>query len=456
VINRFKEYIRQNNLINKDEEVLLAISGGADSVVMLDLFNKTGMKFAISHCNFKLRMFESDDDELFVRQLAHKYNVEVYVNWCNTKEYAKENKLSTQEAARDLRYAWFNQVCLHNNYGKIAVAHHQDDKLETFIINLFRGAGLKGLKSIPVKRQNIIRPLLFATRKEIEEYAKEYMLEFREDSSNNTDDYLRNKIRHHLIPKMEEISDGSSNSIKRSIENINDADSFLNSIIKKKITEIFVSNPDGTKKIPVREIVNLEPFNTWVFYLLNEFGFIRQITDNICVALLEGNYTGLRFNSPNHELLIDREYLILREVVKKTSLKEYNITENKHYITKPLKINFERQSNQTTFKFSNDKFKAYFDADKITFPLTLRKWQVGDRMIPFGMNGSKLISDILIDNKVNSFEKENVYVILSGKEIIWLVGYRSSNEFRVTESTDNILLMELISSKTGFDLELFR
>ncbi len=456
MINRFKDYIRQHKLINKDEEVLLAISGGIDSVVMLDLFSRTGMKFAISHCNFKLRMFESDDDELFVRQLAHKYNVEVYVNWCNTKDYAKKNKLSIQEAARELRYAWFNQVCSHNNYGKIAVAHHQDDKIETFIINLFRGAGLKGLKSIPVKRQNIIRPLLFATRKEIEEYAKEYMLEHREDSSNSEDYYLRNKIRHQLIPKMEEISSGSSNSIKKSIENIVDADNFLNSIVGEKLKELLISSSDGTKKIPIREIKEIKPFNTWVFYLLNEFGFIRQITDNICVALIEGNCTGLRFNSTDHELLIDREHLIIREAVNESTQRKYNIPESKHYITNPLKINFERLKNQPDFVFSKEKHIAYFDADKLAFPLTLRKWQPGDRIIPFGMTGSKLISDILIDLKVNSFEKENVYVMMSGEKIIWLIGYRSSNDFRVKESTSEILVMELISSKTGFDLELFR
>ncbi len=202
MLKKFQKYIRSNNLLSKNDEILLAISGGIDSVVMLDLFDKSGINYAISHCNFKLRMFESDDDELFVRELAHKYNIDIYVNWTNTKEYAKDNGLSIQEAARDLRYNWFNQVCRHNNYSKIAVAHHQDDRIETFFINLSRGAGIKGLKSIPVIRDNIIRPLMFATRDEIESYAKEHMLEYREDSSNRKDYYLRNNIRHNLTPTL--------------------------------------------------------------------------------------------------------------------------------------------------------------------------------------------------------------------------------------------------------------
>ena len=456
MIKRFQEYIRQNGLINKGDEVLLAISGGIDSVVMLDLFDKARMKFAISHCNFKLRMFESDDDEMFVRQLAHKYNVDVFVNWCNTKDYAKTNKLSIQEAARDLRYAWFNQVCAHNSYSKIAIAHHLDDKIETFFINLFRGAGLKGLKSIPVSRQNIIRPLLFATRKDIEEYAKEHMLVYREDASNKTDKYLRNKIRHHLVPMMEEMSSGASNSIIKSIENLVDTDLLLDSIKSEKLQQLFTTDDIGTKKVSIIELKKLSPYKIWMYHLLSEFGFARPVTDSICQSLEEGNCTGLRFNSSDFELLIDRDQLLLREVIKETSSKIHEIPKDIPYITKPLKINFEIQKNSSEFIFSNKKTMAFFDNDSLTFPLSMRKWQTGDRMIPFGMSGSKLVSDILIDSKVDSFEKENVYVILSGGKIIWLVGYRSSNEFRVSKSTTKIFSMELISSKSGFDLELFQ
>ncbi len=456
MIKRFQKYILQNNLLNKDDEVLLAISGGIDSIVMLDLFFKNRMKFAISHCNFKLRMFESDDDELFVRKLAHKYNVDVFVNWCNTEEYAKSNKLSIQQAARDLRYSWFNQVCSHNNYSKIAVAHHQDDRIETFFINLFRGAGIKGLKSIPVMRQNIIRPLMFATRSEIEEYAKEHMLDYREDSSNNKDYYLRNNIRHNLIPLMDGMSKGTINSIRKSIDNLNDSDGLINSVVSEKIERLFIREANGTKKIQISELKKLVPFKIWMYFLFSKFGFVRQVTDALSNSLIEGTSTGQRYTSTDFELLIDRENLILREVAKQATSKTYNILAKDPYITSPIKINFDRYINNEEFIFSDKKSIAFFDSDTLSFPLTLRKWQIGDRIIPFGMKGSKLISDILIDNKVNSFEKENVYVILSNDKIIWLVGHRSSDEFKVTDSTKNILTMELISNNNGFDLELFK
>lgn len=456
MLKKFQNYIRSKNLIKKDDETLLAISGGIDSVVMLDLFHKSGINCAISHCNFKLRMFESDDDELFVRQLAHKYNIDIYVNWCNTKDYAKENKLSIQEAARDLRYAWFNQVCLHNNYSKIAIAHHQDDNIETFFINLSRGAGIKGLKSIPVQRDNIIRPLMFATRNEIELYAKEHMLEYREDSSNKKDYYLRNNIRHNLIPGLEKISSGFTQSIKKSIDNIVDSDLLLQSMINEKLSNLFIKEANGTMKASISELKKLNPYRIWMFYLLSEFGFIRQITDSICNSIDAGDSTGLRFNSLDYELLIDRDQILVRELIKKVSSKTYEIKEGKHYITKPIKINFEKGTDLSKLEFSNSKNIAYFDADKLEFPLKIRKWQSGDRIIPFGMKGSKLVSDILIDNKVDSFEKENVYVILSGNKIIWIVGYRSSEETKVGNKTNSYLIMELLSGRSGFDLELFK
>ncbi len=456
MLKEFQKYIRSNNLISKNDEILLAISGGIDSVVMLDLFDKSGINYAISHCNFKLRMFESDDDELFVRQLAHKYNTDIFVNWCNTTEYAKENKLSIQEAARDLRYSWFNQVCGHNNYSKIAIAHHQDDNIETFFINLSRGAGIKGLKSIPIVRDNIIRPLMFATRNEVELYAKEHMLEYREDSSNRKDYYLRNNIRHNLIPTLESISPGYKQAITKSIDNLVDSDLLLQSVVDEKISTHFKTEPNGTKKVSIAELQKLVPYRIWMYYILNEFGFIRQISDSICNAIEQGNSTGLRFASSNHELLIDRKQLLLREISKKASTLTYLIKDSDPYITTPLKINFEKGVDPKSIEFTSNNSIAYFDYDKLEFPLSIRKWQAGDKIIPFGMKGSKLISDILINNKVDSFEKENVYVILSGKKVVWLVGYRASNDFKISDNTKTYFMMELISSTSGFDLELFK
>lgn len=446
MINLFKEYIDQNNLIQPNDKVLLAVSGGIDSIVMLNLFSKTGIKYAIAHYNFKLRDIESDKDEEFVRQLANGYNVEVFIDSCNTKDYSKKNRLSIQEAARDLRYAWFNKVCLEYNYSVVAIAHNENDKIETFFINLFRGAGVKGLRSIPVKRQNIIRPLMFATRNQIEKYASKHKLEFREDSSNKSDDYLRNKIRHHLIPVIEEISPGFEDAVIKSIENLNDSDLILGSIIHEKKLQLFSSNSTNNIQIDLKGLRKLSPIKTWIYYLLYEFGFDRKITDAICVSLEDANCVGLKFSSADFELLIDRGYLLLRKIKKGSLFKKFTISSNQSEINVPVNILIEHHKNSPEFVFSNNNNIAYFDFEKLTFPLLLRSWERGDRMIPFGMNGSKLISDILIDNKVDLFEKEEIYVVISGEKILWLVGLRSSNLSRITKSTKNIFTMKLIVS----------
>ncbi|MFK5854572.1 MAG: tRNA lysidine(34) synthetase TilS [Bacteroidota bacterium] len=444
MINRFKKYIRENKLIQSGDSILLAVSGGIDSVVMLDLFDKAGINYAIAHCNFKLRDNESDEDEMFVRQLAHNYDVDIFVTVCKAADYAKTNGLSIQESARDLRYSWFNKVCLHNNYSLVAVGHNQDDNIETFFINLFRGAGIKGLKGIPVKRNNIIRPLLFATRSEIIVYAKDNNITFREDSSNSSDYYLRNKIRHHLIPKIEDISPGFANTAKKSIDNLVEADLLLESVIKDKKEQLFVINSDSTVQISISEIRNLIPTSVWMYYLLSGFGFIRQITDAICISIESSDKIGSRFSSTDYELLIDRDNLIIRSKENKTPRERINITSVQSELTHPMKMVMENKVNTSNFIFNNSKKIAYFNMDKLSFPLTMRPWEVGDRIIPFGMSGSKLVSDILIDHKVNTFEKENTFVLISNKKIIWVIGYRTSNEFRVKKSTKDIYVISLI------------
>ncbi len=444
MINQFKKYISNNNLIQPKGKVLLAISGGIDSVVMLDLISKTRINYAIAHCNFELRGDESDKDEEFVRQLAKKYNVKLFVNRCNANNYSKSKSLSIQEAARELRYNWFNKICLDNQYSNIAVAHNQNDNIETFFINLFRGAGLKGLKSIPIKRDNIIRPLMFATRKQIVEYAKQNNIEFREDSSNSSDYYLRNNIRHNLIPKIQEISPGFTKSAQKSIDNLSDADLLLQSVIDEKKNNLFVSDSSNNTLISINELINLKPNNIWVFYLLKEFGFSREKSDAICLSLSEKEENiGKRFSSENNELLIDRTNLIIRSSTNNVTLKKAHISLNQHKIDVPISMTMESQKNTPEFIFSRSNNVAYFNLDKLDFPLTIRPWQVGDRIIPFGMNGSKLVSDILIDNKVNSFDKEKTYVLLSGKKIIWVVGHRTSNETRVKKSTKDIYVISL-------------
>lgn len=444
MVKEFGKYVNENSLITDTDVILLALSGGIDSVVMMDIFHKHNVKFAIAHCNFNLRLKESDDDESLVKRLASKHKVDIHIKSCDTKSYAKENKISIQEAARELRYAWFDEVCNQNNYTKIAVAHHLDDNIETFFINLSRGSGINGLKGIPILRQNIIRPLMFAKKFEIEEYAIANNLEFREDSSNEDSVYWRNNIRHNLIPQLENILPGFSNSIIKSISNLSDANQLIDSVITEKTSQLFIKQPDGVLKVSLNKLITLNPLNVWVYFLLKQFGFARDVTDSICNAILEGGNTGLKFSSSIVELLIDRKYLLIREVKGKENIIEFEIAKSYKNISHPIKLNFKIHSKGSELKFDSDHSIAYFDLDSLKYPLILRKWRSGNKMKPLGMNGKKLVSDILIDNKVDSFEKDNTYVITSGDKIIWLVGIQSSEEFKVENNTSKILTIEYL------------
>ncbi len=327
----------------------------------------------------------------------------------------------------------------------MAVGHNKDDKIETFFINLFRGAGLSGLRSIPVKRDNIIRPLMFATRKQIVDYAKENNINNREDSSNSTDHYLRNKIRHHLIPQIEEISPGFSIKVQHSIDNLNDADLFLKSVIANTKKQLFINSNNNSFEVSIAKLQKLSPIAIWMYYLLSGFGYSRQVTNAVCLSLKDRkNNIGKRFYSADFELLLDRNNLIIRPIVDNKYVNPINISITQTSINEPVNLIIQKLENTAEFKFNNSSKFAYFDSDSLSFPLIVRRWQQGDRVTPFGMSVSKLVSDILINNKVNLFEKENTYVLLSGKEIMWVIGHRSSNKFRVKKSTKYIYKMEIL------------
>ncbi len=443
MLTQFINYIELNKLIHPKSRVLLAVSGGVDSVVMLDLFSKSNIEFAVVHCNFNLRGDESDGDEKFVEQLTRKYNVVYYPKQCDATKYADANSLSIQESARELRYAWFDDVCATQKFDYIAVAHNSNDRIETFFINLFRGAGITGLSGIPITRGNIVRPLMFASRKQITEYSKNNNITYREDSSNSSDYYLRNKIRHKLIPSINIISPGFNSAAIKSINNLSDTEVLLQSVINNKRNQLFIKNSNKTIHVSIIDFLKLKPITIWAYYLLKQYNFTRQLSDAICLSLTDNRVTGKRFSSPTHELLVDRNELIIREINSNPRFEQVDIFKNQQHINYPINIQISEISKSSKIQFRQNKDIAYFDVDKLSFPLKIRRWQIGDRIIPFGMQSSKLISDILINNKVNIFDKENTYVILSGKKIIWVIGQRSSNEFRVTKNTTTILKMEV-------------
>ena len=439
MIEEFNHFIGENNLCNQNDKILMAVSGGLDSIVMLDLFHVSEFNIAVAHCNFKLRGEESDEDEKFVKLLAEEKNIDAFFKSFETKRFAENNKLSTQEAARILRYNFFESLCKEHGFSKIAVAHHKDDQKETFFINLFRGAGLKGLKGIPLKRDKIIRPLLFASRKEIENYAKSKNLGFRSDSSNDSDKYLRNQIRHHLLPVIEDLKPNFQKRFESSLHLLKEDNAVLTELLDEKRKKL-ISDEGTLQKIAIASVKDASA--PMFFYLLSKFDFNRNVTDSIFRNLNSGEI-GKVFISSTHRLLVDRDFLLIEKRTAKQNSKTYMIKKKDAEITEPLHLNFRIKPKNSTFIIEKEKSVAYFDIDKLNFPLTLRKWEQGDRFTPFGMKGKKLVSDFLIDEKVDIFAKEKVWILLSGEEIIWIVGFRSSNKFKISPATNQVFEVRL-------------
>jgi tRNA(Ile)-lysidine synthase len=453
MLNTFQQFIEDHNLCSANDKVLIALSGGLDSVALLMLFLQSEYHhLGIAHCNFQLRGEESNADEDFVRLLASELKVKLFVKSCDAELYAKHNKLTIQEAARHLRYDWFEEVANRESFDKIAVAHHADDQIETFFINLFRSAGSTGLKGMPLERGKIIRPLLFATRKEIEKFASENKLRFREDSSNASVKYLRNKIRHQLLPVLEEVSPQAKKSITNSLQYLQEDALLLNQFIDEKKSKLFSSNAEN-QLISIRKLNKLKPPDVWLYYLLKEFGFSRDTTNDLASAIQNRDITssGKIFHSEKYQLLIDRKHLFLQKKKSEKSGKKFLVQKTDLEVKLPVQLRLSTEKYSDNYRFENKPTIAYFDQDKLKFPLTIRKWKTGDRFFPFGMKGSKLISDYFIDNKINRFTKENTWLLLSVDEIIWIIGHRASEKYRVGKACQKILKIQVFMPDVSSD-----
>ena len=438
MISKFQQHIAHHSLCSKGDKILAAVSGGVDSVVMLDLLVQNGYRPAIAHCNFHLRGEESNGDEAFVRKLAVKYALPIYVKQCPAADYAKEKNISIEMAARDLRYAWFEELMNEHHFPKLVIGHNRDDDAETFFINLFRHSGLHGLKGIPVERDQIIRPLLFASRDEILAYARQHKLSFREDSTNATDDYLRNRIRHHLLPFMEENFPGSRDGLAGSLEKLKESNSMFELLLDEKKKQILETTPNGFR-ISGRLMLSFPETNLLLYYLLRDFGFNRSQTDQISTSF-HNRQNGQLFNSETHRLLSDRDYLFIEPISSsQTQIRPVEI--KSATINSPVQLQTRLIPNDSNFTLEKTRNNAYFDADKLTEPLFLRKWKKGDRFEPFGMQGSKLISDFFIDEKLSRFEKENIWLLVSGDTILWVVGHRTSKYFSITADTKTVFML---------------
>ena len=435
----FQIFIDSNKLCNNTDRILLGISGGIDSICMFHLFKQLEFPIGIAHCNFQLRGDESEQDEIFVRNLANEYDIPFFSKRFETKEIAEDEGISIQMAARDLRYDWFEEVRNKYDYNYIAIAHNKDDVIETFLINLTRGSGIKGFTGIKSKSEKIIRPLLFASRNEIVKYLNKNNLEYREDSSNSTVKYSRNLIRHEIIPLFEKINPSFRETIIENISRLKDAET------------IYIDNIQKTRESVVREenqriLLNLEklkqlyPLSNFLYEILKPFGFSSsQVTD--IIESLNG-ISGKQFFSSTYRLIKDRTDLIIEEI-SSINEKHYYIDVDTERFESPVKLYFSKFELNKDFEIIKDSQIGLFDLDIIEFPIILRKWKKGDYFMPLGMQNLKKVSDFFIDNKLSILEKENTWILESGNKIIWIIGYRIDERFKVTDITKNILKIDL-------------
>ncbi|CAD0005721.1 tRNA lysidine(34) synthetase TilS [Flavobacterium chungangense] len=435
MFSKFKNHISARFPFLENKKLFLAVSGGLDSMVLLHLFQQSEYEIAVLHCNFQLRGLESFGDQDFIRNYCEENNISIFTTQFDTEAFAKDYKLSTQIAARELRYSWFYELLETHKFDYILTAHHADDNLETFIINLSRGTGLDGLIGIPEQNDKIIRPLLPFSREEILNYAKDNTVEWREDSSNASNKYLRNKIRHDLVPVLKEINPNflkafqkTQSYLQESNEMAEDASIMIYQQVAKECGDEIHFDLKQLKKLP--------NYRSYLYQWLNEFGFLAW---NDIYDLVDGQ-SGKQVFSAEFRLLKNREKLILSPIVEMSEIEEFQINENDQEVNFPLKLSLCNVSHITI-----DSNKVIFvDAEKIQYPLILRKWKEGDSFQPFGMNGkSKKISKLFKDEKLSLIDKENTWLLCSNNQIVWVIGIRQDERFKIENTYNKILKIEL-------------
>ena len=443
MLARFENYVSEHLLFSPQDPLLLAVSGGVDSMVMAELFHRAGCNFAIAHCNFALRGAESNLDEKFVASMAEVYGVKLFVKHFKTREYAGFNKVSVQMAARTLRYEWFDELIETEGYKAIATAHHLDDQIETFFINMLRGTGISGLHGILPMRDNIIHPMMFAYRRNIEEYASDEAVGFREDSSNRSTKYVRNKLRHDLMPILAEINPDFKKTLTATIERVRESEMLLTHYFDDVRKHVLKQDEEAIT-ISIADLMSYSPYEAYLYELLQPFGFNRSVTEEVAAGLTE--ISGKQYFSPTHRLVKDREFLLINSLgpAGAQPADEIFIEKDTTDLRSPLQLNFTIIDNYPGLKINKSGSIAMLDASKITWPLRLRKWNEGDAFIPYGMTNHKKLSDFFIDNKFSIVEKENTWLLISGDEIVWLIGHRIGNAYRISDSTESILQVEVM------------
>ena len=444
MLERFQAYINRYNLIAEGDKIILALSGGIDSMVLADLLLKAKVEFVAAHCNFHLRGNESDGDDWFVRKFAEKRGIQCFVKHFETEKYAANHGISIEMAARDLRYAWFEQLRQQLGYDKIAVAHHADDQTETFFINLLRGAGLNGLKGMKPQNGVVIRPLLWASREQIRKYAVENHIVWREDHTNAESVYLRNKIRNQLLPTFDELQPEARQGLYKSLEHLSAENELYRVLLKEKLAQI-VERDGDVQRLPYSKLVKAkvpEPVEGPVYSFQLLFEWLRQYGFNTdqCHFIYDSIGTGIgnQYCSATHRLVIGRDELQLSEIKEKPD-DEIQIEIGEEEVLSPVHLRFFRFEKNADFIIDKSSEVAQLDADKIQFPLILRHWRHGDRFHPLGMKGSKLLSDFFVDQKFTEYQKQNVWLLVSADgDILWVVGYRMDDRFKIVNDTKTV------------------
>jgi len=434
MLDKLLNFISTQKLFQQDEKVLLAISGGIDSMVLAHLFQQTGFNYAIAHCNFQLRENESNEDQSLVDQLATKLQVPFFTTKFDTREYAKKHKISIQMAARDLRRAWFDELLANEGYHVIATGHHLNDSLETTIFNLAKGTGISGLKGITPKNKKYIRPLMFASREMIAEYAKSNQISWSEDRSNISTKYHRNLIRHNVIPELKKINPNLEETFSFSMAKIAASGRIYKNEISKQKTELLEQAGEGFKMDKAKLTSCSEP-QIILFELLTDFGFNFQQATDIFLSL--DGQAGKCFHSEKFQLVIDRKSLFISPKEDDENPKVF-VGKNEEWIeAKGNRLSFEVIIPEEV-NFSMDNNTAFLDLKSLEFPLVLRKWEEGDRFQPLGMRHKKKLSDFMIDEKIPLNLKKQVLVLTSAKDIVWVVGHRIDDRYKIDEQTTHV------------------
>ncbi|WP_020601640.1 tRNA lysidine(34) synthetase TilS [Spirosoma spitsbergense] len=433
----FLAFINDNHLFDTTKRVLLAVSGGLDSIVMAELVHRIKQPFAIAHVNFGLRGTDSDADALFVKNKADDYGVPFHLTHFDTAALAAARKVSIQMVARELRYNWFAQLIREQEYTGVATAHHLNDVLETMLFNLTRGTGLAGLHGIARYQDGVARPLLFATRAQLAAFADEQALAYREDSSNADDKYARNRIRHHVVPVLTELNPGLWQTLPHTLERLRAAEVLMQTELTRSWRETTVQQGSQTL-LPAATLNGLPEPAFRLAEWLKPFGFTTDQAGKMVECLTKP--AGQLFASATHRVMHERAGLVL-ELLPVPADYEISLpdwSQTPILVPGRFTLTVDVMPRPTRFELSANRAVAYLDADKLQLPLTIRPWQQGDRMRPLGMGGHKLVSDVLNDLKLSRMEREQTAVMVCGHEIAWVIGLRIDHRFRITSETKRI------------------